>query len=343
MPSSPATITVFFATNRNPIGDPPTGFGPSLGPIDGTAIRFGTADINEKTLKLVRLDVAPEKLILKSETDTTLKFGSQKVFDALKSKMIAHARDTLIYVHGFGYSFVEALEGAAAFKKFLALEMNIFVFTWPSDGKMIPLMSYPKDRADVERSGDAMARAIDISARYLQKIATEDRCEQRLHLLAHSMGNYALRHGVQGLCRRYKNILPRLFDKVVLAAADEDADTFDFDAKMKPLSQLAQQILIYHTPRDRALIISDTTKGNPDRLGAGGPDNTRSLNDKISVVDVSEALSGDDDVSNHQYYRVNARVRADLRQVFGDVVPFQVKGRLYLPDAKRYRLKKAMP
>jgi len=342
MPAA-STITVFFATNRNPIGDPPTGFGPLLGPIDGTAIRFGTAEVDEKTLKLARLDVAPEKLVFEDDQDKTLKFGSQKVFDALKSKMIAHARDTLIFVHGFGYSFAEALEGAAAFKKFLALEMNIFVFTWPSDGKMVPLTSYPKDRADVERSGDAMARAIEIAARYLQKIAAEDRCEQRLHLLAHSMGNYALRHGVQGLCRRYKNILPRLFDKVVLAAADEDADTFDFDAKMKPLPQLAQQILVYHTPRDRALIISDVTKGNPDRLGAGGPDNTRSLNDKISVVDVSEALAGDDDATNHQYYRINTRVRADLRQVFGDVVPFQVKGRLYLPDAKRYRLKKAMP
>jgi esterase/lipase superfamily enzyme len=257
--------------------------------------------------------------------------------------MIAHARDTLIFVHGFGYSFVEALARAAEFKKFLAVQMNIFVFTWPSEGKMVPLLSYPRDRAEVERSGDAMARAIEIAARYLQKIAVADRCEQRLNLLAHSMGNYALRFGVQGLLRHSNGYLPRLFDKVVLAAADEDADTFDFDTKMKPLSQLAQQILVYHTPRDRALIVSDLTKGNPDRLGAGGPDNTRSLNDKISVVDVSEALSGDDDFTNHQYFRVNTRVRADLRQVFGDIVPFQVKGRLYLPDAKRYRLKKTMP
>ncbi|HWA45190.1 MAG TPA: alpha/beta hydrolase, partial [Hypericibacter adhaerens] len=329
MPAS--TITVFFATNRNPIGDPPTDFGPLLGPIDGTAIRFGTAEIDEKTLKLRKLEVAPEKLVFDDPTDKTLVLGSQQVFDALKAKMIDHARDTLIYVHGFGYSFTEALVRAAEFKKWLAVQMNIFVFTWPSDGKMVPLMSYPKDRADVERSGDAMARAIEIAARYLQKIATDDRCEQRLNILAHSMGNYALRYGVQGLLRRYHSTLPRLFDKVILAAADEDADTFEFDAKLKPLAQLAQQVLVYHTPRDRALIVSDLTKGNPDRLGAGGPDNTRSLNDKVSVVDVSEALSGDDDATNHQYYRVNTRVRADLRQVFGDIVPFQVKGRLYLP------------
>lgn len=341
MPAA-STITVFFATNRNPIGDPPTDFGPLLGPIDGTAIRFGTAEINEKTLKLVRLDVAPEKLVLDGPADRRLVFGSRQVFDDLKAKMIAHARDTLIFVHGFGYSFTEALERAAEFKKFLALQMNIFVFTWPSDGKQTPVTAYPKDRADVERSGDAMARAIEIAARYLQEIAAVDRCEQRLHLLSHSMGNYALRFGVQGLCRRYKTVLPRLFDKVVLAAADEDADTFDFDAKLRPLPQLAQQVLVYHTPRDRALIISDLTKGNPDRLGAGGPENTRTINDKISVVDVSEALSGDDDFTNHQYFRVNTRVRADLRQVFGDIVPFQVKGRLYMPDAKRYRLKKSL-
>ena len=43
-------ITVFFATNRNPIGgEPPTGFGPDLGPIDGTSLRLGWAEVDENT------------------------------------------------------------------------------------------------------------------------------------------------------------------------------------------------------------------------------------------------------------------------------------------------------
>jgi hypothetical protein len=56
---------------------------------------------------------------------------------------------------------------------------------------------------------------------------TEARCQQRLHLTAHSMGNYVLRHALQELKRQVGNQLPRLFDQVLMMAADEDDDAFD--------------------------------------------------------------------------------------------------------------------
>jgi esterase/lipase superfamily enzyme len=332
-----ATVTVFFATNRNPIGDPPTDFGPNLGPVGGANLRFGYADLDARTFALKSLTVAPERLFATLE-EPEPKLGSREVFDLVRRKMAAHGRDTLVYVHGFDFTFREALARGAELKSFLAAGMNMFVVTWPSEGKKVPIVSYAEDRRDVEASGDAMGRAFIILARYMEALEAEDRCDYKIHVLAHSMGNYAFRHAVQGVLRRVGAYPPRLLDRVVLAAADEDNDSFEQDAKLKPLPRLCEHVTVYHTPSDRALTISETTKGNPERLGSDGPENSRLLNDRVAVVDVTPALAADGDATNHQYYRLNPVVRGDLRQVLDGVAPFEIKGRVYHPDTKRYRL-----
>ncbi len=332
------TITVSFATNRNPIGDRPIDFGPDLSRADGADLRFGYAEVDARTFAVKRVRVAPEKL--HADTVKTPKFvlGSRKIFDTARHKMVTHKRDTLVYVHGFDFTFREALSRAAALKSFLAVEMNMFVLTWPSEGKKVPIVSYYADRKDVEASGEAMGRAFLILARYMEKLKDEDRCERKIHVLAHSMGNYAFRHGVQAVLRRIGNYPPRLLGRVILAAADEDNDTFEDDTKLKPLPRLCEHVTVYHTPRDRALTVSETTKGNPERLGSDGPENARLLNDRIAVVDVTPVLSKDPDPTNHQYYRLNPSVRDDIRQVLDGVPASDFPDRTYQPDTKRYRL-----
>ncbi len=204
-------------------------------------------------------------------------------------------------------------------------------------------MSYLDDRNDVAASGDAGARALMTVARYLHGLAAGERCEQNVHLLAHSMGNFALRHAVQGLRRKCGNHLPCLFEKIFLMAADEDNDCFEHVDKMKLLPRLAHEIVVYHTPRDLALVIAENTKGRPERLGSDGPENIRALNDKISVVDVSGVLYADDDNTNHQYYLKNKKVQADVKAVFDGSLATEIPGRVYLPDKKRFRLKGRPP
>mgnify|MGYP000635563021 CR=1 FL=1 len=95
--------------------------------------------------------------------------------------------------------------------------------------------------------------------------------ERVLHLMAHSMGAYVLRHGLQAIRAKDPRALVRVFDQILLVAADEDDDAFETDEKLKPLSQIGRQVTVYFNPNDRALVISDKTKGNRDRLGSDGP------------------------------------------------------------------------
>lgn len=331
-------VTVFFATNRNPIGEPPTAFGSELGPVDGANLRFGYAEVDEAALKIKSLHVAPERLVVDDEATESPQFGSSEMFRIAARKMAKHARDTLIYIHGFDFSFEEAITRTAEIKTFLGVDMNLFLFTWPSDGQKIPFFSFESDRDDVVASGDAGARSLMIFDRFLRSLPPEEYCEQRVHLMAHSMGNFALRHAVQGLRRRLGDFLPRLFDTILLMAADEDNDAFEHVDKLKLLPRMAARVAVYHTPRDRSLMISEETKGNPERLGSDGPENSRQLNDKVSVIDVSDALGAAPDVTNHQYYRLNPIVRDDLRAVLANQQPLEIPGRVYLPDVRRYRL-----
>ena len=330
-------IDIFFATNRNPIGNPPTGFGKELGPVDGRNLRFGHAEVDPESLKLMRLHIEPEKLVVDAATDVPL-FGSTKVFGKAGRKMTKHSRDTLVYIHGFDFSFEEAITRAAEVKKFLAMKLNLFVFSWPSDGKKIPFFSYHRDREDVEASGDAAARSLLAFARYLGDLKARDDCHQRVHLMTHSMGAFALRHAVQGLRRRQGDHLSRLFNSILLMAADEDNDAFECVEKLKCLPRLGNRVAVYHTPRDLALTISDATKGLPDRLGSDGPENARQLSDKVSVIDVSDTVGADGDGTNHQYYRLNEIVRDDMRAVLAGEAPHEIANREYLADTKRYKL-----
>lgn len=326
---------IYFATNRNPIGDPPTDFGTKLGPFDGKALRYGFAEVDLDRKKLVpgSLTVAAERLFWKNDQPPV--FGSSAVLERLRADMCKNNRPTFVSIHGFNNSFEDALVRTAQTQAFHGIDSNWFVFTWPSDGR---ITHYFSDRADAERSGLAAARALRTAARFLASLRRQDRCGESVHLVAHSMGAYALRHAVQGLRAEHGDVLPRLFDKIFLFAADEDADAFEFLEKLKLLPRLGRRVALYHTNRDAALDVSVNTKGNPVRLGSEGPENTTQIADKVSVIDVGAIVDDGRDVTNHQYYWRSPRVRADVRAVIDDIAPHLIPGRVFLPDTMRFRL-----
>ncbi|HMY69734.1 MAG TPA: alpha/beta hydrolase [Leptospiraceae bacterium] len=127
---------------------------------------------------------------------------------------------------------------------------------------------------------------------------------------------------------------------MLLFAADEDDDAFEYDYKLKRLPDLARRVTVYHNSGDKALIISDITKGNPDRLGAGGPRNSRILPDKVTVVNVEPVLAIADDITSHNYYLSDETVRQDAISVLNGTEPQDIKIREYQSELRTYRLKK---
>ena len=339
-------MRIYFGTNRDPDNvAAPSNFGAHFSQNGLTDLRFGWADFADGNTKKYTLTVAPEKMIVDPAKAAVgdlsgQVLGSDTVFDMVRAEMKQKVCDCVISIHGFNYTFEDALTRTAELKQFYGdREMVWFLFTWPSDGSLLPFKAYASDRDDARASGVALGRGILKLYDFLHGTRPEDYCGQSLHIVAHSMGNYALRWAVQAI-KSQGTSLRRLVDEALLFAADEDDDAFELDYKLQPLVDLARRVTVYCNADDKALVVSDVTKNNPDRLGASGPRNSRALPDKVSVVRVEPVLKFADDATGHQYYRCNLRVRDDALAVFKGSASTDIKNRDYIAETRTYRLLK---
>ncbi|MCK5889287.1 MAG: alpha/beta hydrolase [Methylococcales bacterium] len=323
------TSTVYFATNRKPNRKShPTSFGKGFTEKGFGDLRFGSAEVVDGRLNEDSIAVLPDN---PSE-------GSQKLLCDLKGSMLHSHTDCIIFVHGFNVSFEEAIEDAAKVSECYAkvsngaYKPNIFVFSWPSDGRAT---RYANDRADAEATGYAFARGMLKLAEFLSSVKRGEECQQKIHLIAHSMGNYVLRYCLQQAAKIGERSLSRIFDNIILVAADEDNDAFEFDYKLAKLTELAQRITVYFNSDDLALSISDFVKGNPDRLGHDGPNKPNDLAAKIVLVDASDVVSG---ITEHSYYVEEVVVARDIVSVLQGESSEEIIGRKYVPHANKFKL-----
>jgi len=247
--------------------------------------------------------------------------------------------DSLLFIHGFNVSFESAVESSAKLGERLAqlsgstYKPNIFVFSWPSNGK---LFDYGDDRHDAKASGYAFARGLAKLTNFLRGATKEESCNCKVNLVAHSMGNYVLRHALQeAQVVGRSSLLPLLFDNVVLTAPDEDNDAFEHHSKLARLPELTKSVTVYYNSEDRALDVSDVTKGNPERLGSSGPRKPFQLPGKVVTVDVSDVVRG---VAEHSYHVKCDHVVTDLVAVLKGENPDSIPSRAYVPHANGYRL-----
>lgn len=342
-------ITVHFATNRNPEGQPVSGFGPRFNPVHPHELRFGEIMLDsgkgavpssgtELADRLAsRFDdghglvsVYPENLSVEPKV-----LGSRTLFEKLKPRMDAGA-DVLVYIHGYNVSFPEAAASAAALQHKLQRSGNdviVVLFTWPSDGKALPFYSYKSDRDDAAASGLAFSRAFQKLHAFLAGLPREAHCGCAIHLLCHSMGNFVLENTLWHLRKNVPGRLPRIFGEIVLASADVDADAFETENKFGRLSELSRRINVYFNRGDEALEISDSTKGNPDRLGAVGPKHPLDVPTGVVNLDCSEIVGG---LVEHSYYLDEAF--RDVSQVLAGQREDKIGKRNYVPSANAYRL-----
>ncbi len=342
--SSSSVVKVYFATNRDPNrADKPDKFGGKFNPDSADSIRFGVArcSIRGKEPKLLGIETAPEKMGKDKEAKHLL--GSKHIFAELQTSM-RKGVDTLVFIHGYNVSFEQALETGAWIHKRYRTNLNVVVFSWPSDGKMTPILAYKRDRSDAVASAPAFARAmlklkdflIDVRRKEKGKkrSKTQEGCGAKIHLMAHSMGNYVLRNGIQEAMRHER--LPRLFDQIFLMAADEDDDSFEKQHKLRPLPEFGNGVNIYFNRGDTALVISDRTKNNPTRLGSQGPREPLNVPANVTNIDASEIVSG---FVEHSYFYEDRRVVADVERVLRGQAHDRIPKRRYVASQNRYVLK----
>lgn len=266
--------------------------------------------------------------------------GSRTVFAELRRRMAEDQCDVILFVHGYASTFQSALERAAQLKyEYLIGEQQalMFCFSWPSNGRLFPPTEYHDDRDDAAQSGEAMARALLKLMRFLRE--HPERCERKIHLVAHSMGNWALRSAVQRIAEHFgRHSLPQIFEHVFLMAADADSDALEAAEKLQPLQSLARAIHVYHSVDDAALRVSDWTKSNPNRLGTSGPKRMQRLADSVVAVDCQFVDDTQLSHGNHQYYRLRREVIDDVRGVLQGAPPDAIPNRKGM-GANRFRIR----
>lgn len=180
----------------------------------------------------------------------------------------------------------------------------------------MPYVSYKSDRTEAAGSGYAVGRAFlkvrDILAGLRDRARGGERlCDQDIHLLCHSMGNYVLQNALIRIGEFTPgNALPRLFEHIFLCAPDVDDDVLEPGHAMGSVHELGRCVTVYHNRCDVAMVVSDHTKGHPERLGAGGAARPSMLHTKMHQVDCTTIVSG---LVEHSYY-LSGSVRNDIRQ-----------------------------
>lgn len=248
-----------------------------------------------------------------------VKLGSTAAFSDLRTIM-RRSSDVLLFIHGYNVSWADAVGTALSLQEMLnrcpdrdlEQQVQVVLFTWPSDGMALPFVSYKSDRSEAAGSGNAVGRGILKVRDFLASLrrAEEELCKQDLHILCHSMGNYLLEHAIER-CDAFTpgNALPRIFEHIFLCAADVDDTALEEGQPLGRAHELARNVSVYYNRGDVALVISDFTKGNPDRLGSNGPARPTHVHSKVHQVDCTPIVKG---LVEHSYYLVG-HVNTDIR------------------------------
>ncbi|HLG47967.1 MAG TPA: alpha/beta fold hydrolase [Reyranella sp.] len=310
--------TVHFATNRVLTGpaDQLASYSSSVvAPSDPTVVIYGTAFVEDAGLDADTLGA------IKSIND----IQQGQFSDQAKGDLSDPGRNLLVFIHGFDNSFENAITRAAFNQQWLeqsgfaAASTAVVAFSWPSAGKLIgipfPDLAY---RIDQTHAGQSGLHLMTFFANLQPLIDAARARGNRVFLLAHSMGNWALQAAVESWFL-HGNGDAFLFDEAFLAAADEVYNSFEFgpQGRLSALNRLARRISIYSSERDDVLKLSMAVNLGVKRLGQDGPHDrsnvTRFPPAIYRMVDCSNATDYAIDLaSSHQYYRRSPTVRADI-------------------------------
>lgn len=288
---------------------------------DGEKLAAYLAECAEKA----KIDAYEEsiKADIAEQAQANTKLGSKAMFADLMQDM-QNSSDVLIYIHGFNVAWNDAVGSALALQLMLrnaptrdeSQKLQVVLFSWPSDGLALPWVSYKSDRSEAAGSGAAVGRGFLKLRDFLADLRDKAKkggtqlCGQDIHLLCHSMGNFLLQSALARIADFTPgNSLPRIFEHVFLCAPDVDDNALEPGQPLEKIDQIARSVSLYHNRQDTAMVISDYSKGNPERLGGAGAAHPALLHNKVHQIDCTPVVHG---IVEHSYY-LAGKVAADIR------------------------------
>jgi esterase/lipase superfamily enzyme len=199
-----------------------------------------------------------------------------------------------VFIHGYNVSFDEGLLRTAQLAFDLDMPGAPVTFSWPSNGSV---EGYVADQNDA-----------DWAAAHLTELLAATRDElgaEKVHIIAHSMGNRVLVQALEDLQQRGIDI--PIASQVVLAAPDIDAELFRRDI-YPAINGTTERMTLYASENDWALRASAVIAGGYPRLG-----DTR---DGVTVLDgletIDASLIDGGERLGHSYFGVTRQGLTDL-------------------------------
>ena len=240
-----------------------------------------------------------EHIVLISATELAQSDFQRRLSDTIAQSPEA---DLLVFIHGYNVDFESAVQRTAQIAVDLPFEGVPVCYSWPSQGTLV---GYPIDETNSAWTTTHLRE-------FLLELA-RDSGAKSINVVAHSMGNRAMTSAIQQITWQLPPNSDKPFDQIVLAAPDVDADQFRRDLG-PPLAAVAQQVTLYASSADQALIASKRVHGYP-RAGESGTNLV--FVPGIDTIDVSGI---DMSLLGHSYYGDNQSMLRDLYEV--------VRGRL---------------
>jgi esterase/lipase superfamily enzyme len=242
-----------------------------------------------------------------------------------------------IYLHGFNNDYHDSLDELFDIEEKLGQVYGhdpvIIGFSWPSSGKT---GDYLSDREKARDSVGAFTRFLQD----INKLATknEQDCFSTTFCIAHSMGNYLLRKGLEYLSDSLGTPTGRmLFDETIMLAPDLSSHDIELNGKGRYIAEFSRRVHVYYSKHDRALKASSSKRFGGNRLGRHGPDDYHNLPANVIAVDAKkyankEAIKTEIDraenqVSVHSSHRYHTNILIDIKQALSSIDRGQISGR----------------
>jgi esterase/lipase superfamily enzyme len=242
-----------------------------------------------------------------------------------------------IYLHGYNNDYQDSIDEIFDLEKSLRKPIGyspiIVGFSWPSSGE-VPY--YLSDREEVRDSVGAFTRFLRDINEFV--ISNERDCFSTTFCIAHSMGSYLLRKGMEYVSDFLGTPKGRLlFSETILLAPDLSSGDIEIDGKGSYIADFSRRVHVYYSKHDRALKASSIKRFGGNRLGRHGANDYSNLPDNVVVVDAteyanSEAVSGYKDrtgkqVSVHSSHRYHNEILSDIAQVLSSIDRDQISNR----------------
>jgi esterase/lipase superfamily enzyme len=195
-----------------------------------------------------------------------------------------------IFVHGYNYSYQEALFRTAQIAADAKMPGAPILFSWPSAAAVA---GYIADR------DAALSSRSELDS--LVKSLSQSRKIKRIILFGHSMGGFLVMEAVRQLKLQHReDVIDKL--AVILGAPDIDVDVFR--SQLKDIGKMATSITLLVSKDDRALTASSLIAGERARVGRVDIDDPfiqeAIVKEGLRVIDIT-AIRGSDGLGHDRY------------------------------------------